>query len=254
MFPHARATLVVLAVVALAAAAAPVPDHPTVFLIGDSTMAERVDTTHTLERGWGQMLGRFFDSTVTVRDLAANGRSTKSFRAEGRWDAMLAQLRVGDYVLIEFGHNDEKIPDFMRYTDPQSGFRRNLERFVADVRTKGATPILLTPIARRKFDTRGAIEDTHGAYGPAVRDVAREQHVPLLDLQALTTTLVANAGPEGSKALFVWVAPGASPIYPEGHQDDTHLNATGAIAVARLVARTLHEAALPLGRHIVGVE
>ncbi len=253
MMRLARACVVPLTAVALAAAAPP-PDHPTVFLVGDSTMAERVDTTKTLERGWGQMFGRFLDRDVTVRNVAMNGRSTKSFRAEGRWDAVLAALRPGDYVFIEFGHNDEKLTDSARYTNPYTGFRRNLERFVAESRAKGATPVLLTPIARRHFNAQGTLEDTHGAYTLAVQEVARDRHVPLVELQLLTEDLVAKAGPEGSKALFVYAAPGASPIYPEGHADDTHLDADGAVAVARLAARALKAGGLPLARHVVGTE
>jgi lysophospholipase L1-like esterase len=243
-----------LLLAAAAALAAQPPGAPTVYLVGDSTMAARPHSAPTLERGWGQMLGRYLDGRVRVRNAAVNGRSTKSFLAEGRWAAVRDSLRRGDYVLVEFGHNDQKLTDSSRYTNPYTAYRRNLARMVAEARARGATAVLLTPIARRHFNAQGTLEDTHGAYTLAVREVARDAGVPLVDLQLLTEDLIAAAGPERSKALFVWVAPGASPFYPDGRQDDTHLNAEGAAAVARLAARALRDAGLPLARHVVGVD
>lgn len=235
-------------------ALAPAPAHTTVFMIGDSTMADRPTPEQNPYRGWGQLLPRFFDSTVTVRNFAVNGRSTKSFIDQGRWAAVLGQLRPGDYVIIQFGHNDEKKEDSTRYTDPATSYQRNLERFVTESRAKGATPILCTSIVRRKFDPSGALVDTHGAYPQATREVARALDVPLVDLQKRTAELVSQAGPAGSKALFVWVAPGAWPMYPKGVEDDTHLSLAGATAVARLAAIGIRATGLPLAAHVVGVE
>lgn len=226
----------------------------TLFLIGDSTMADRPDTTITAERGWGQMLPQFFDRSVTVRNFAVNGRSTKSFIDEGKWRAVLARLRRGDYLLIQFGHNDEKIEDPARYTNPYTGYRRNLERFVTGARAKGAIPIIASSIVRRHFNDAGVLVDTHGAYPFVAREVAREAHVPFIDLQLLTEDLVASAGPEASKALYVWFTPGVSALYPDGHHDDTHLSTRGATAVARLAARAIAATNLPLARHVVGIE
>jgi lysophospholipase L1-like esterase len=229
--------------------------RPTLWLVGDSTMATRADTTRTWERGWGQLLPRFLDTTrVAVRNHAANGRSTRSFRAEGRWQAVLDSVRRGDRVLVQFGHNDQKQEDSTRFTNPYTGYRRNLERFVDEARGRGASPVLLTPIARRKFNAQGTLEDTHGAYTLVVREVARDRKVPMIDLQLLTEELVAQAGPERSKEYFVWAPPGATPLYPEGRQDDTHLNAAGATAVARLAARALRDAGVLTGRWVVGVD
>lgn len=231
------------------------PARPTLWLVGDSTMATRADTTRTWERGWGQLLPRWVDTTrLAIRNRAVNGRSTRSFRAEGRWQAVLDSLQRGDYVLIEFGHNDTKREDPLRFTNPSTAFRRNLARFVDEARARGATPVLATAIARRKFNEFGVLEDTHGAYGLVVHEVARERRVPLVDLGLLTEELIEAAGPERSKALFVWVAPGTTPIYPEGRQDDTHLNAAGASAVARLGARALRDAVPALARAVVGVD
>ena len=235
-------------------ALAPTPTHTTVFMIGDSTMADRPKPAENPYRGWGQLLPSFFDSTVTVRNYAVNGRSTKSFIDQGRWAAMLGQLRAGDYVIIQFGHNDEKKQDPARYTDPATTYRQNLERFVNEARAKGATPILCTSIVRRKFGASGALVDTHGAYPQATRDVATELHVPLVDLQRNTAELVSKAGPEQSKALYVWVAPGAWAMYPKGVQDDTHLSLAGATAVARLAAIGIKATGLPLGAHVVGID
>ena len=189
------------------------------------------------ERGWGQLLPRFFDEHVVVRNHAVNGRSTKSFIDEGRWTAVLSQLVSGDVVLIEFGHNDEKVEDTTRYAAPGTTYRRNLERFVNDARAKHAIPVLFTPIVRRKFDASGVLQDTHGEYPAVVREVAKALQVPLVDLLAMTDTLVRRAGPNDSKRLYVWVAPGESAMYPEGRQDDTHLSVAGATAVAKLAAR-----------------
>lgn len=219
-----------------------------VYMIGDSTMADKPNPDINPERGWGQLLPQFFDDQVTVHNFAVNGRSTKSFIDEGKWTAVLGKLKAGDYVFIQFGHNDEKSEDSLRYTEPHTTFRRNLERFVTDARSKGATPVLFTPIVRRKFDARGALEDTHGAYPSAVRTVANALAVPLIDLQALTEKLVRGAGPEGSKRLYVWVSPGESKMYPEGRQDGTHLSVTGATSVARLAAMALQLTALPLAQ------
>jgi lysophospholipase L1-like esterase len=221
-----------------------------VYLIGDSTMADRPNPDTYPEHGWGQVLSQFFDDQVAVHNFAVNGRSTKSFIDEGKWAAVLGKLEPGDYVFVQFGHNDEKAEDSTRYTEPHTAFRRSLERFVADARAKGATPVLLTPIVRRKFDARGNLEDTHGAYSSVVRDVVKEQAVTLIDLQPLTENLVRAAGPEGSKRLYVWLAPGESRVFPVGRQDDTHLSLIGATDVARLAAIELQHTGLPLGKHL----
>lgn len=238
---------------ALLATAAP-RERTSVFLVGDSTMADKPEPDRNPERGWGQMLPRFLDGSVQVRNRAVNGRSSRSFIAEGRWDAVLGEVRPGDYVLVQFGHNDQKREDPARFTNPYTGYRRNLERFVRDTRARGATPVLLSSIVRRSFNAHGVLEDTHGAYPQVTRDVARELGVPFVDLQSLSEELVLRAGVEGSKALFVWVAPGASAMYPEGKQDNTHLSVAGATEVARLAARALKESGLPLARHVTGTD
>lgn len=232
----------------VAALAAAVPARATLHLIGDSTMAERADSANP-ERGWGELLPRFVHG-VDVRNHAVNGRSTRSFLAEGRWEAVRAQLRHGDYVLVQFGHNDEKREDSTRYAEAGTTYRANLERFVRETRAAGATPVLLTPIVRRKFDVTGSLLDTHGEYAPVVREVARAERVPLVDLEAMTREMVVAAGPERSKRWFVWLAPGESAWFPVGRQDDTHLSRDGAAAVASLAARAIAVAVPSLAPHV----
>lgn len=223
-----------------------------VFMIGDSTMADKPNPAANPERGWGQMLPSFLDPTVTVRNFAVNGRSTRSFIDEGRWDAVAREIRPGDYVLIQFGHNDQKSEDPARYTNPYTAYRRNLERFVAETRARGGVPVLFSSIVRRKFNAGGVLEDTHGAYPFVARAVAREMDVPFIDLQMMTEEMVMGAGVEGSKRWYVWVAPGTSAMYPEGRRDDTHLSVAGATEVARLAADGLRRSGLPIARSARG--
>jgi lysophospholipase L1-like esterase len=245
-----RRSLLLPALLGLALLAGAAPEPVTVFLIGDSTMAEYPDPAHNPLHGWGQELQRYFDEGVRVRDLAVSGRSTKSFLDEGRWDAVLRELKPGDYVLVQFGHNDQKVNDPKRYTNPYTGYRHNLERLVDETRARGATPILASSIVRRKFNEAGTLVDTHGAYPFVTRVVAEQRHVPFLDLQRLTEELVASYGPEKSKEIYLWLAPGESPLYPEGSRDDTHLSPEGARLFAGLAARAIAGFDLPLSKHV----
>jgi len=207
----------------------------TVFTIGDSTMANKKAEVAP-ETGWCQAFPVFVDQTVEVKNRALNGRSTKSFITEGRWKAVLDSLQSGDYVFIQFGHNDEKIQDSTRYTEPFTSYRKNLERFVRETREKGATPILFTSIVRRKFEN-SFLTDTHGNYPVVVRKVATEMNVPLVDLQLLTAGAVTALGDEASKYIYLWTPP--TDKFPEGRKDDTHLKAEGATLIAKLAAQQL---------------
>jgi lysophospholipase L1-like esterase len=199
-----------LALALLAVPARPPAARPTLYLVGDSTMADKVDAAGNPEHGWGQALPRFVDTTrLAVRNHAANGRSTRRFLDEGRWDAVMTRVRPGDYVLVQFAHNDGHAPDPARYVNAHTGFRRNLERMVADVRARGATPVLASPVVRRSFTADGVLTDAHGAYGYVLRRVAVEHGVAFVDLQLATEDLVASLGPERSKALYLWVAQGS---------------------------------------------
>ncbi|HPG08587.1 MAG TPA: rhamnogalacturonan acetylesterase [Saprospiraceae bacterium] len=219
----------------------------TVYLIGDSTMADKPGTPEeNPERGWGQLFKTFFDNRVQVENHAVNGRSSKSFLDEGRWDDIVRDLRPGDYVFIQFGHNDEKEQDPARYTNPYTGYRFNLVKFVKDTRMKGANPVLLSPIVRRHFNDQGTLTDTHGAYPMVCRQVADEMDVPFIDMQWLTERMVAKMGPEDSKMLYLWVPPGKYAALPDGKQDDTHLNPEGARQFAMLVIESIRALQLPL--------
>jgi len=240
-----RAALILLAAVTFcgcatrpATATRAPADQPgfTVYLAGDSTMANKPLFPANPERGWGQLLPMYFQDGVRVENHAMNGRSTKSFIDENRWNAITNRLKPGDYVIIQFGHNDEKQEDPKRYTEPFGSFKTNLERFVRESREHRATPILATPVARRKFDGEGKPVDTHGDYVTAVRQVAQEQHAPLLDLNRLSTELLTQLGPESSKRLYDWIPAGEFERDPKGLSDDTHFNAYGASRMCDLAA------------------
>ena len=223
----------------------------TIFLVGDSTMADKPDTPEVNpERGWGQLLGSFFNENVTIKNHAVNGRSSKNFLVEGRWEKVLSDLKSGDYVFIQFGHNDQKTADPNRYTNPYSSYRRNLEKYVNETRAKGANPVLLSSIVRRKFNEEGTLIDTHGVYPFVTRMVARELNVPFIDLQLKTEDFVSQLGPEKSKEIYLWVEPGLFEKFPEGKQDDTHLNLKGATEFARMAVEGIKELSLPLTEYL----
>lgn len=226
-------------------------DNITIHLIGDSTMAEKDGTAEqNPERGWGQVLSQYFDSAVTVKNYAKNGRSSRSFISEGRWKEVYDNLQEGDFVLIQFGHNDQKINDPSRYSNPSGGYYHNLKKFVDEARIKGGTPILLTSIVRRKFNEFGTLEDTHGLYPIIVRQLATDEEVLLIDHLYLTEKIVAEMGPEESKKIYLWVQPGQFEKFPEGKEDDTHLNLDGANLYSKLVATELKKFKTTLKNHI----
>jgi len=224
------------------------PEKVTVYLIGDSTMANKEVRAYP-ETGWGIPFAYFFDSTVTVDNRAKNGRSTKSFIAEGLWQPVLANLAEGDYVLIQFGHNDEGKEKVGRYTTPDE-FKTNLARYVNESRSKKAIPVLITPVARRTFDSTGHIKESHPVYAEAVREVAKQYNVPLIDLDEQSMDLLQKFGPENSKWLFNYLEVGEHPNYPEGHKDDTHFSELGARKMAEIVLTDIKNLHLNLAEHI----
>jgi lysophospholipase L1-like esterase len=222
-----------------------------VYLIGDSTMANKQVKAYP-ETGWGMPFANFFDQTVTVDNRAQNGRSTKSFIAESRWQPVVNNLKEGDYVLIQFGHNDE-VPTKATYT-PETDFSINLIRFINETRSKKAVPVLITPVARRKFDAAGKVVETHTVYAAIVRKVAAENQVPLIDLDKESQDLLQQLGPETSKLLFNHLQPNENPNYPEGKQDDTHFNELGARKIAQLILADIKTLHLSLADRIVHPE
>ncbi len=208
------------------------------YFIGGSTTSHYPPDRYP-RMGWGQAMPRFFSSEVRFSNQAAEGRSTKSFREEGQWQLILDKLQPGDYVFIQFGHNDQKDYRPKLYTEPFTSFSDNLHRYVEETRGKQATPILVTSINRRKFSKIGRIKNTLGLYPVAMRKVAQELDVLLVDLHAASEELFNDLGPEGSKDLFMWLEPKEHKNYPEGVQDDTHLTEAGAAAMARLAVESL---------------
>lgn len=237
----------------LLAAAVGGEQKPRLFLVGDSTMADK-PTIGNPERGWGQVLPVFFMPEIRIENHARNGRSTKSFLDEGRWDVVLDRLRPGDYVMIQFGHNDAKQDDPTRYAAPRGAFKENLVRFVRDARARHAHPILLTPVCRRRFNRSGSFYDVHGEYPEVVRDVGRDESVPVIDLHRKSYHLFSRLGEEQSKHLFLWVSPGRFSALPEGKQDNTHFSSRGATAVAGLVVEGLREMHSPLADYLKPAE
>lgn len=207
----------------------------TVHLAGDSTMAEKLVEKRP-ETGWGEHLQAFFHpGRVRVENHARNGRSTRTFIEEERWSAIVAALKPGDYVFVQFGHNDASPDKPDRYTPPGE-FRDNLVRFISETKAGGATPVLLTPVMRRRFDAQGAFYDAHGEYPDIVRAVAAEHGVPLIDMHRLSERVIRDHGVEGSKALFLHLRPNEHANYPDGLVDDTHFSPRGAEIMAGLAA------------------
>ncbi|GAB2969181.1 rhamnogalacturonan acetylesterase [Hymenobacter coalescens] len=226
----------------LAAFTAPPPQKTTIYLIGDSTIAQKVRPVFP-ETGWGMPLATFFDTTVVVDNRAQNGRSTRTFLAENRWQPIVDALRPGDYVLIQFGHNDESEAHPDRYTSPED-YRRNLVKFVTETRARKATPVLITPVTRRKFKD-GRQQETHVAYSAATMEAARAQKTPLIDLDRLSRELLQQFGEENSKLLFLQLQPGDHPNYPYGKNDNTHFSELGARKMAQLVVSQIVAQRLP---------
>lgn len=221
-------------------------------LAGDSTLATKERRPPNPEYGWGEMLPRFFGERLTVVNHATNGRSTKSFLDEGRWQKLVEALQPGDWVIVQFGHNDQK-KDAARHTEPRGEFAANLRRMIADARAQGATPLLATSVARRKWTPEGTrLVDTHGDYVAATREVAQQEGVSLLELNALTTALEEAHGVEGSKRLHLWIARDAYARQPKGWQDDTHYSAYGADRVAALAVQEIIRLGLPLADFLTG--
>ena len=251
----------------------------TIFTIGDSTMANKKLEGGNPERGWGQMLSRYFTDGITIDNHAVNGRSSKSFIDEGRWDNVLSKIQKGDYVFIQFGHNDEK-DDPKRHTDPGTTFDTNLRKFVEETRAKGGIPVLFNSIVRRNFGKSGAdavadaikqddirngidpkapkevieegakLIDTHGAYLDSPANVAKELNVAFIDLNSLTHKLVEDLGPEKSKELYLWVQPKTVPALPDGREDNTHLSVHGASIVAEMAAKAVAKAIPELAQYL----
>ena len=212
----------------------------TIYWAGDSTVKQNSIVTYP-QTGMGQMFDRYMKlHEVQIVNLAENGRSTKQFIDEGRLGRIYDMITEGDFLFIQFGHNDEKISDPNRYTDPDTEFQVNLEKFVNVARNKKATPIIITPLTRCMF--RQKAEFTHDRWAAAARETAKRLGVALIDLTAMSEKLVDDMGAENAKtALFMNIPAGVYPAFPNGLEDGTHLQPLGAMTFAGLIAKGLYE-------------
>lgn len=213
------------------------PDKVNIWMIGDSTMAPKSKEAYP-ELGWGEGLRNFINDKATIHNHAVNGRSTLSFINENRWKIVCDSIQPGDYVIIQFGHNDQK-PKEDRHTEPFGSYKDNLKKFIAETREHKATPILCSSIVRRHFDNKGSLIDTHGDYIKAAKQVAQETKTMYVDMENLTRNLVAGMGPKESESLF---------LFTDKKQDSTHLNVQGAERVAKLFADDCKKAKAPIAK------
>lgn len=224
-----------------------------IFMAGDSTMANKPYTKNACdtvkgdsvqvlfpEKGWGQLLSGFFNDDVVIENYAQNGRSSRTFIEQGWWQKIMDNVHAGDYVVIQFGHNDQAKEKADRYTTP-ADYVKNLSRFVDDVRSKGANPIICTSVVRRRFDKNGKFEDSHGEYVALARKVAKDKKVPMIDMYEKSKKVLIEMGPEQSAALFLHLNPGESLLFPTGKTDNTHFRLQGALLMDSLFIEGLKE-------------
>ncbi len=219
-----------------------------IFIAGDSTASIKEKKAYP-ENGWGMPFVYFWDSTVQVVNLAKNGRSTSSFRNEGLWKQIMDEAGEGDYIFIQFGHNDE-VSTKKTYTT-ETEFKNNLKQYIAEARQKNAIPVLLTSMARRKFDSTGHIQGTHDVYAQITRTVAKEENAVLFDMDKITQALYQQFGVENSKLLFLQLKPGEHPNHPDGKEDNTHFNEFGARIVAQEVLKEIKKQIPELAGRII---
>lgn len=223
-----------------------VEDVPTIFLCGNSTV---VDQDNEPWASWGQMLTRFLDDRVCVANYAESGESSNTFIAARRLAKIATQMKAGDYIFVEFGHNDEKQKGEDK--GPYKHFQKSLREYIALAREKGATPVLVTPTQRRKFDEQGKLIDTHGEFPAACKALAQEEGVALIDLHAMTTVLYEALGDEPSKRAFVHYPAGTFPGQDKDFADNTHFNPYGAYQIAKCIVEGIRKAGLPLADNII---
>lgn len=192
------------------------------------------------ETGWGMPFVYFWNDSVEIINLAKNGRSTKSFRKEGLWDQLSKRMDEGDYVFMQFGHNDESKDKGERYSPPDT-FKLNLIQYIQEVRAKKAIPVLLSPVSRRKFDDKGNALETHAQYTPLVAEVAKQTGVLYIDLDTKSRALYQQFGPEMSKLLFLHLSPEDHPNYPKGKEDNTHFSELGARLIAQIILKEIKQ-------------
>ena len=213
----------------------------TIYYAADSTVQYNGIKTFP-QTGIGQVINLFLKPEVTVSNHAKNGRSTKSFLSEGRFEPIKEAIGEGDFLFIQFGHNDEKIEDELRYTDPQGEFKDNLRLYCKTALEKKAHPVLISPIQRREFVSEHVLsEGKHGPYAKAMEDVAKELNVAYIDLSSMSRKMLEEAGEVASREWHMHLPKDVYPYHYEGLTDDTHLKYRGAVIYAGCIARGLSE-------------
>lgn len=212
----------------------------TIIWAGDSTVKQN-DFTSFPQTGIGQGLPLYLKRDVQIKNFAQNGRSTKSFIAEGRLQAIEKIIKEGDFLFIQFGHNDEK-PDEERHTEPFTTFQENLKKFIKVATDHQAYPVLITPLYRRLFQEDGQlVKDTHLNYPEAMISLGKELDVPVIDLCSVSKDLIQKTGDVRSRKWFMHLEPMEYPNYPEGKTDNTHLKYDGAVTFAGIIADELRK-------------
>ncbi|HEU5340392.1 rhamnogalacturonan acetylesterase [Edaphobacter sp.] len=225
------------------------PHEPTIYLAGDSTV---VDQDIEPWAAWGQMLPRFFRPGVVVANHAESGETIKSFVGEQRFAKIFSLIQPGDYLFMQFNHNDQKInPRTHQPVVTLDEYRALLTEYIAKARAAGATPVLVTSMNRRTFDASGDITNSLGDYPDTMREVAAQEHVALIDVNAMSKTLFETMGPEGTLRAFMHYPANAFPNQTEAISDDTHFNKYGAYELARCITHGIREANLPLKKSLV---
>ncbi len=219
-----------------------------IWMIGDSTMANKKPEAAP-ETGWGMVMHEFVKNGATIHNHALNGRSSRSFLNEGRWKEVYDSIQPGDFVIIQFGHNDEK-PKPELHTDPFTSYKELIKKYIDETRAKGANPIVCSSIVRRHFDGNGNLKDTHGDYIKAAKEIAAETNTPYVDMEALTRKFVSDLGPEKSKSVYLFCKQGEYPNRPDGVQDSTHLQYSGAKKVAKLFIGEVKKEKLPVSHYL----
>jgi len=245
-----RKIMIVLALIVSVAASA--QDKIVLRLMGDSTMADKDLSYENPERGWGQRLKSHVDTNVVVANYAQNGRSTKSVQTLGIWDEVKKDLKAGEYLFIQFGHNDSKESDTTRYAAPFGAYQDNLRIFIDHALSVGAKPVLFTPVSRRWFDDNGNLKvNCHGDYPEAVMQVAREYGLPLIDANRITQDWLMGLGDEPSRQYYMWIEKGVNPKHPDGKVDNTHTNVAGARKIVGLLLPEIVKVIPELASHVV---
>lgn len=221
-------------------------------LMGDSTMADKDLSYENPERGWGQRLKSHVDTNVVVANYAQNGRSTKSVQTLGIWDRVKNDLKAGEYLFIQFGHNDSKESDTTRYAAAFGAYQDNIRIFVDHALKVGAKPVLFTPVSRRWFDDEGNLKkNCHGDYPAAVTQVAEEYGLPIIDANTITQNWLSQLGDEHSRKYYMWIEKGTNPKHPDGKVDNTHTNVAGARQIVNLLLPEIVKVIPELAAHVV---